>query len=181
MATHERLLLDEVLPEYDVSATYSILVRASDARVYEVLRKGIPTGAITKLLMTLRRLPKLFDREECMDVQQPFYKLKQLENREVVIGIIGQFWRPVAIVVPIESLEEFLTFHQEGYCKAAFNLRIVAHSPGQCTITTETRVISFGQAKKSFAGYWQLIRPFSGMIRMEILRKIKKEAESVPS
>ncbi|HJZ13418.1 MAG TPA: hypothetical protein VJ521_14775 [Acidobacteriota bacterium] len=181
MATDDLSLLDEVFPHYDISASYSIRVRASDARVYKVLQRGIPTGAFTRLLMTLRRLPRFFQRGECSPVEQPFYRLKQLENRELVVGIIGQFWRPVATVVPINSLDEFLEFHKEGYCKAALNLRIVPSSSGECVITTETRILSFGRAKKNFAGYWQLIRPFSGIIRLEILRKIKREAESFPS
>ena len=181
MATNDLSLLDEVLPHYDVSSSYSIRVRAKDDRVYQVLEQGIPTGAFTRTLMALRRLPKLFQRSECETVDQPFYRLKQLKNKELVIGIIGQFWKPVATIVPVRSLEEFLQFNREGYCKAALNLRIVPKSSEECVITTETRVLSFGQAKTHFVIYWRLIKPFSGIIRLEILRKIKKLAETLPS
>ena len=56
----EHQLLDEILPKYDVSAKYSIRVHATPEKIYRVLDQGLPVGAITKILMALRRLPRLF-------------------------------------------------------------------------------------------------------------------------
>jgi hypothetical protein len=95
----------------------------------------------------------------------------------VVIGIIGQFWKPVSNNVVINGLEEYLAFDRNGFCKAAVNLQIVPQTDGICLLITETRVLSYGYAKGKFHTYWQFIKPFSGMIRREILRKIKKQAE----
>lgn len=175
-------LLDEILPKYNVSAKYSIRVHAAPEKIYRVLDQGLPVGAITKILMALRRIPKLFRGRRSGDVstESAFYRLKQLENREVVIGIIGQFWKPVARPVKINSLDEFLSFDRDGFCKAALNLRIVENGPGVCDVITETRVLSYGSAEAQFKEYWRVIAPFSGLIRREILRKIKQRAERPP-
>ena len=53
-------LLDEILPKYDVSAKYSIRIHAAPETIYRVLDQGLPVGAITKILMALRGIPRLF-------------------------------------------------------------------------------------------------------------------------
>jgi hypothetical protein len=101
----EHQLLDEILPKYNVSAKYSIRIHAAPEKIYRVLDQGLPVGAITKLLMALRGIPRLFRGSRPRDVspESAFYRLKQLENREIVIGIIGQFWKPVARPIKINS------------------------------------------------------------------------------
>lgn len=169
-------LLDEVLPVYDVSAEYSIQIHASPDRIYQVLQNGVPSGTITKMLMLLRGIPRFFSTKRTRQPEGGFFKLKQLQNREIVIGIAGQFWKAVATPIPIHNLDEFIDFQKAGFCKAALNLRI--HQKGkECVLTTETRVLCFGSAKEDFLSYWNFIAPFSGLIRKEILRKIKKKAE----
>ncbi|HJZ12600.1 MAG TPA: hypothetical protein VJ521_10640, partial [Acidobacteriota bacterium] len=164
---------------YDISARYSIEIRATPERIYEIVQHGIPTGTITSILMTLRRVPRLFHQERKENaIQDAFYKLKHLKNRELVIGVIGQFWKPVSRLIPVYSLEEFLELNQEGFCKAALNLLITRKSDTQSVLTTETRVLGFGSAKRHFRKYWLFIGPFSGMIRREVLRKIKSKVES---
>jgi hypothetical protein len=176
MTTKANTLLDEILPQFDVGARYSIRIAASPDRIFKILQSGIPSGVLTRLLMTIRGIPRVFSKEECNEY--PFYKLKQSQGREIVIGIIGQFWKPVANTVPIDGLEEFLSFDQKGFCKAALNVRITPQQNGTCMLSTETRVLSYGYAKEKFESYWHLIRPFSGLIRKEMLRKVKKQAEA---
>lgn len=171
------MLLDEVLPAYDISAKYSIRIRSTPDRIYKVLQQGLPVGSVTKLLMMLRGLPRIFQKRQTVAPEQAFYRLKESENHEIVLGIIGQFWKPVARPVPIHSLDEFLNFQRDGFCKAALNLKIEEDRSGICLITTETRVLAFGSASDPFREYWRVIGPFSGLIRKEILRKIKQRAE----
>ena len=176
----QHFLIDEVLPQYDVSASYSTRVSATAERIYSVLQHGFPIGMLTRLLFKIRDIPRLI-RGKTADGEvpdNPFLKLKQLENREIVVGIIGQFWRPVPQPVVLHSLEDFLSFRKDGFCKAAMTLRIQEEMVGVCTVTTETRVIGYGDGARSrFREYWGLIGPFSGLIRKEMLRKIKKQAE----
>src|SRR6266487_1481836 len=134
-------LLDEVLPKFDISASYSIRIRATPQRIYNVLQEGIPTGAITRILMIMRGLPRIARRQKATPAQDAFYRLMQLKDREIVIGIAGQFWKPVSCPVPIHSLDEFLAFDRPGFSKAALNLRIIPVRAGECHVTTETRVL----------------------------------------
>lgn len=179
MTTSTASLLDIVLPRYDVSACYSIRIQARPERIYRVLQEGVPTGAITRILMGLRNMPRILKKRQSAapKAEDAFYRLMQLENREIVIGIIGQFWRSVSTPLPIEGLDEFVAFERPGYSKAAMNLRITPLNAQECKVTTETRVVSYGKARENFKNYWQVVGPFSGMIRKEILRKIKSKAE----
>jgi len=46
-------------------------------------------------------------------------------------------------------------------------------------LTTETRIKCLDEDSRSrFGWYWAFIRPFSGLIRMEMLRAIKRKAET---
>jgi hypothetical protein len=171
-------LLDDVLPKYDVHAEYSVKIHSTPERVYNILRQGLPVGAITRLLMAIRNIPRKMSGQTSDRAENAFYTLKQVENREIIVGIIGQFWKPVANPLPIQSLEEFQEFNKNGYCKAAMNLKIIQQAPYLCVVTTETRVQCFGSAREHFLEYWRVIGPFSGLIRKEVLRKIKKRAET---
>ena len=177
MTQYESSLLDEILPDFDVAAKYTIRIEAEPDRIFKILQEGIPTGTLTRFLMILRGLPRIVRREDCEAYS--FYKLKQSQQKEIVIGIIGQFWKPAANTVEINSLEEFLAFNKDGYSKAALNLRITPQLNGTCLLSTETRVVSYGPARNKFRSYWTLIKPFSGMIRKEVLRKIKRKSEKV--
>jgi len=178
MNATESTLLDEILPDFDVASKYSIRIRATPERIFRILQNGVPMGSISRFLMMLRRVPRMFQRRSS-EQQHAFYKLKQLQGREIVIGIAGQFWAPVAKTVAINNLEDFLTFERDGYSKAALNLQITSMKNGICILSTETRVRSYGSAKEKFQSYWQFIKPFGGIIRKEILRKIKKQAEAL--
>jgi hypothetical protein len=170
-------LLNEIMPDSDIAARYSILIHASPEKIYKTLDEGIPVGSITKLLMGLRRLPGIFQKKKEPQAIDPFYRLKQLQDREIVLGIAGQFWKPTSKIVHIHSLQEFLDFDRDGYCKAAMNMKIIPKTPQQSLLSTETRVLCYGAAKKHFRNYWRVIGPFSGLIRLEMLRKIRKKAE----
>jgi hypothetical protein len=177
MTTTDVSLIDDVMSESDVSAVYSIRIKASPETIYKVLEAGIPVGSLTKLLMGIRKIPGIFKKKREQVPQDPFYRLKQEKDREMVLGIAGQFWKPNAKVITISSLEEFLEFHRDGYCKAAMNMKIVRKNPRESVLSTETRVLCYGTAKKYFKEYWRFIGPFSGVIRREMLWKIRKKAE----
>jgi hypothetical protein len=77
--------------------------------------------------------------------------------------------------------ESFKKFDTPGYAKAVWNFSLRPDGPDS-RLTTETRVkCTDSDSRWRFGFYWMLIRPFSGLIRMEMLRTIKRRAEmSVP-
>ncbi len=63
--------------------------------------------------------------------------------------------------------------------KAAWNLRVVESAPEKTRLTTETRVRCLGgAARRRFRLYWALISPFSGAIRLMLLRGVRRRAEA---
>ena len=64
---------------------------------------------------------------------------------------------------------------------AAWNFTVLPTDEGSL-LATETRVrCTDDAARRSFARYWRVVRPFSGLIRTEALRAIRRTAESSPS
>jgi hypothetical protein len=46
-------------------------------------------------------------------------------------------------------------------------------------VATETRIVCTDEAsRRAFLRYWRVIRPFSGLIRLEMLRLLRNAAES---
>ena len=106
-----------------------------------------------------------------------FLLLADDPGRETVIG--------TAVVVPHDVRfettpppEDYKALRRPGFAVAAMNFLIREERPGECTLTTETRVHATDAAtRRRFAAYWRLIYPGSALIRRMWLRAIKRRAE----
>jgi pimeloyl-ACP methyl ester carboxylesterase len=77
----------------------------------------------------------------------------------------------------IQNSSEFL--NARGHRKVAFAFSFKKVAPDVVEVTTETRVVCSSHLERwTFGFYWTLIRPFSGMVRTEILRLVKTHAEA---
>jgi len=112
-------------------------------------------------------------------ISKIMFILDDVENQEVVLGFIGMFWHIKPTTVQLSSPAEFVEFDKPGYCKAAWNLYIESNNEDTVTLSTETRILCLGSgAKALFLLYWSIIKPYSGFIRIDMLKIIKHEAES---
>jgi hypothetical protein len=177
-------LLDEVLPEFDVRSRHTRVVAASLERValalerYSLRRDGAP---ITRLLFLLRglRVPEGSVRAALAGFG--FAVLAERPGKEIVAGTIGRFWalRERANMEAPVDLRSFRGFARPGWAKAAMSIRVEPRTDGSTTLVTETRVRCLDQtARRRFARYWTLIGPFSGWIRVDLLRGIARIAEA---
>ena len=152
-------------------------------------RPGMHMGRspLIKPLLVLRELPMRllhgnYDRprwggtlDELREAG-PFIHLSVEPPREYVFGLAGRFWVPSPELHELTP-EEFIAFAEPGQAKVAANLLITGLGADTCRLSTETRILCLGaKAKRRFRRYWTMIRPFSGLIRIEWLRLIKKEA-----
>ncbi|MGH9649109.1 MAG: hypothetical protein ACRD3I_01435, partial [Terriglobales bacterium] len=65
-----------------------------------------------------------------------------------------------------------------GYAKAMWNFTVERAEEGVTRLATETRVVTYGSsARRKFRAYWLVVGPFSGLIRKEMLRLVKRNAE----
>jgi hypothetical protein len=110
-------------------------------------------------------------------VRGGFVWLGEDPGRELVLGVIGAFWRPKGGVRRIEP-GEFVAFDEPGWAKAAWNFRLIADGDERTFVTTETRVrVPDEPSRKKFLLYWAAIGPFSGVVRRQALSLIKTDAE----
>jgi hypothetical protein len=147
-------------------------VDASDAAVWEAVKRVTP-GEIRGLgwLMAMRTLSK--PKQDTAPVLQFALQLEELAPREVVLGLVGQFWKlDGGPRVKLREPADFAAFARPGFLRVAVNFTV-----GNGMIATETRIQALDDsARRKFSIYWTLIRPGSGWIRMAWLRAIRRRA-----
>jgi hypothetical protein len=173
----ELSLLDEFLPSYHFSERHELEINAPAATVYaSVMACDLTQSPVVKWLFQLRRLPwgdVTLDGLERIG----FQTLRMNRDREVVMGLVGRFWTVSGGILAIHP-DEFVRFDAPGYAKAAFNFQLQPRGHGRTALTTETRIwCTSPRSKMLFGFYWAGIRPFSGLVRHEWLRVVKRQAE----
>ena len=191
-AASTKTLLDEFMPVSDVAAAYEVVVEAPAAKVYEsLLRHSLLDSRLARFLMAVRSLPGALAgllrgrslQRFCLPTlgkieASNFVKLAERPGEEMVLGLIGRFWKLRGGLVPVKTADEFIAFDPAGYTKAVVNVRVVPAGGGSCRLSTETRVRATDAiSRRRFLRYWTLVGPFSGLLRRDMLRRIKREAE----
>lgn len=184
------MLLDRQLPEFDVSKRHTIRIRASRGRVFEELhRYDFGRSISTRVLMALRGYGS---RSRRAGVERGgtlpealahfgFTPLGEEPGRELVFGLVGRFWRLKGDLRTVPAAD-FVSFREPGFAKAAWNLLVEEPEPGVTRLSTETRVLCFGNAaRRNFLLYWRVVEPFSGIIRWSLLRGVRRAAEKGPT
>lgn len=172
------MLIDRFAPHGDFAERHEIAVDAPPERAWRAVR-GLDLGAdpVVKVLLMLRGMGAGGGVTIEDATRHGFVILGEEPGVEIVLGIVGKFWRPRGNVHRIEP-ERFTRFDDAGYAKAAWNFRVVAKGTARSTVVTHTRVVcTDAAARRAMGRYWLLIRPFSGMIRRRALALIKRTAE----
>ncbi|MFX4261503.1 hypothetical protein ACOBQJ_04785 [Pelotomaculum propionicicum] len=182
--------LDYYLPQYHFVERHSITVDSTPEKVYEAFwQLDMAESKVIKNLLKMRGTYGLVSKGKLNKqpslglsikdmINSGFILLEKVENKEVVMGFAGRFWQPSGGIVRNVSMEDFVRFKNNGYCKSAWNFYIGQGNGDELRLSTETRIMCCGRsAKIPFSLYWAAIKPFSGWIRLEMLRMIKKLAE----
>jgi hypothetical protein len=180
------VLIDRFLPDYDEVEHHEVDVDAPVDVSYRAVRNfNLARSPIVLLLLLVRGLPRLITgggaavTEARLDqlIKSGFVVLAEEPGHELVLGVVGKFWRPTSGIHRIEP-GEFTGFDTAGFAKAAWNFVVKERSGGGSTVVTETRVLSIdADARRNFRWYWRLVGPFSALIRRVLLRGIKRDAE----
>jgi hypothetical protein len=176
--------LDRLMPAYDVHEVHSTRVRARPLDIYRVLFEVTANEVwLFRALMAVRGLGarRADGSRPLLEAAQEggFAVLADEAGREVVLGVMGRFWRlRQRSIRPIGSPAEFASFAEPGYARAAMNFLIEPLDGGACRLTTETRVSATdARARRAFRMYWTLVHPGSAFIRRMWLRALKRRAE----
>jgi hypothetical protein len=180
------VLIDRFVPDPDFSERHSIEVAGSAADAYRAIwTTDLGRSPIVGALLALRALPSALLGREPMPrparsltlrdaIGSPFGLLAEAPGEELVLGVAGRFWRPTGNVEPFrrDLFDEPLP---RGLARAVWNFAVEAAPGAPVRVTTETRVACADRASRlRFAAYWVLIRPFSGLIRRQMLRAIRE-------
>lgn len=171
------MLIDEFLSEFDFEEKHSIEIQADAATVYEAAKDAnFSESWIVRMLLTLRGMSA-----DALTLRNLSYsKFRILGERpasELLIGLAGKFWIPWGDLQDANA-EKFKQFNQSGYAKAVWNFSLDAEGPEGTRLTTETRIKCLDESsRRCFGLYWTFVQPFSGLIRMEMLKMIKRKAE----
>src|SRR5262245_26144166 len=107
-----------------------------------------------------------------------FGRLAEDPGREIVLGVVGRFWRPVGDILPFDQ-DNFLGPAPPGLARGVWNFKVEKVNAGRTVLSTETRVVCGDESSKlKFRVYWLVVRPFSGLIRLFMLREIRRASEA---
>ncbi len=178
-------VLDRFMPRHEVREVHRTTVAAPAGVTYEAaealdlqhspLGKAIFTGREILMGSTPgRRTTQSFLQE----VRSLGWRvLAEEPGRYLVLGAVTQPWKPDVIFRGLPP-EEFAAFHEPGYAKIVWNIVVEPEGPDRSVFRTETRVATTDpESRRRFRRYWSLLSPGILLIRREMLRMVRQEAE----
>ena len=178
--------LERFLPQWEFEERHEILVHATPEHVDRALR-DVTLGdlPVARALFWLRALPAGRSRprpETRGTVLEAFARssvvLEDSPGEQILLGVTGDFAALGGSRVPrATSVDEFLAYDRADACKAVLNFRIEPRD-GTSLLWTATRVHAGRDVRRKFRRYWRVGRPFSGLIRILILRAARRRAEA---
>jgi hypothetical protein len=98
-----------------------------------------------------------------------------LEERPglLVAGVAGRFWKLSGGLERLAGPEAFRAYNAGGSAKAVVDF---VWADGRLATTTRVHVPD-PAARRAFRRYWLVVRPFSGAIRLMLLRAVRRRAE----
>jgi hypothetical protein len=178
---HPPGLIERYLPRYTFAHRYATVVRCGDiARVYAIARDvDLARSRVIALLFRLRGLapqPGQW-RARAFCTAMHWTELAQTPPTEFLVA----YWRRGRDnrIMGVDSPAQFCAPIAGATQKVGFTFRFRQLDAHRVLVVTETRVLCIGaRSRLSFLVYWLGIKPFSGLIRKEILRIIRREAEN---
>jgi hypothetical protein len=155
--------LDTFLPAYEFSTRHTVSVAVDPVRADRALRevtyKEVP---LVRALLLARGLGLRKAEDTVLATMVPRATvLEDVPGEGMVLTLSGHFWR-------------LRGRGPEAPATAVIDFRAL---PG--SLATETRVhVPDPVARRKFEHYWRIVRPFSGLIRVAVLRAAKRRAEA---
>jgi hypothetical protein len=180
-------LIDRYLPDFDVHERHHALVDAPPDRTYEAVRRlDLSRSKTVRRLLAARGIPGTVRKRRrpgrttlTIDdlVRGGFVVLEEEPGSEIVLGVVGRFWRAKDAIRRVGPAE-FAAYAEPGMAKGAWNFRVEPISDERSVVITETRVrCTDDEGRRKFVLYWAAIGPFSAVIRRRALALIKQDAE----
>jgi hypothetical protein len=170
------LLIEDYLPVYHFKESHSIkLVSPNDNLYKKMLECDFSKSLIIRLLYKVRGIPtKLCTIEDI--TQMGFLKLAEKPGEEIIFGMVTDspmFKRCQSNLSP----SDFITKSDTSIIKAVINFNVKYQNLSNYIVSTETRIWCGSKRMKSkFKLYWFFVKPFSQIIRRNMLKQIKLQS-----
>jgi hypothetical protein len=184
------MLLDELLPEYDVTEAAHVVVRASPEETFTAARDFDFLRVRTPLLvaaMWVRGLPaRLAHRAEAVpptlvlseETMPGWVLLGERPGEEVAFGAVGVFWHP-QIEWHSVARAEFAGFADPGFGKIACNFSVRPYGEQATLLSYECRTVTTDpESRRAFARYWRIVHPFVAYIMRATVATIRDDLEA---
>ncbi len=179
-------LVDGFMPKYEVREVHETRVDAPAETTYLAAQElDLHRSTIVRAIFTGREL--LMGAAHSKREHSPgliaevlslgWRILAQEPGSELVIGAVTQPWKTD---VEFRGLtpEEFAGFSEPGFAKIVWTLAAEPQGENRAVFRTETRVATTDtESRKRFRRYWSVFSPGILLIRYEMLRLVKSEAE----
>lgn len=127
------------------------------------------------IVRMLLRLRGFHNKTKENFIDRMFTVLSDRASEEVVWGLIAKPWTLTGERIPILA-SQFKNFSEQGYAKMAWNFTFTPHNEGTM-VSTITRIkCTDNKSYAKFRLYWFFIKPFSSLLRHQMLRQIKAKA-----
>lgn len=191
-----QLLIDQVLPGFDLSVVHSEVLRAPAAECFAAARElDLFQAPLVRILLGVRALPQraasaIRGRRmtTAPEASRRTFRLKDMvglgwillgetPDVEMVLGQVSRPWKSVAAAADAPTTPvQFTKFDEPGFAKIATSVRIDPYGDDSSILTLETRVaITDDESRRRFSRYWVLVGPFSSLIRLMALRLLAKQ------
>ncbi|MFI5048025.1 MAG: hypothetical protein ACHQIG_13245 [Acidimicrobiia bacterium] len=188
--TVDGLLIDDVMPVFDVCIAECLVVRAdpratfAGARALDFLRVHSP---LLDAAMWARGLPDRLTGHAAEtparlvlgegDPMPGWLVLGERPEHDLAFGAVGRFWQPQIVWHDVDPAE-FVTFEEPGWGKIVATFAVVPYGTHAALLTYECRThLTDPASRRAFRRYWWLVRPFVAHIFRATLRTIRDDVE----
>lgn len=174
--------LAQALPGAEFTEHHDVVVEATPERVWTALRATRWSDLrVTLPLMAIRGLgPRVPEGETGLLIGPggPTPVVHLQEGCRATGVSVAQPWRARPERGPrMTSLAAVKAFAEPGWLKMGMEFELHPLPGGRTRLSTVTLCEPTDEvARARFARYWRAIRPFSGLIRMDMLRAVRRRA-----
>ncbi len=179
-------LLDQFMPEYEVVERHHVRVAApaeitfSAAIDADLQRSRIVRGIFKAREWALGSKPDSTAHPRALLAWAKtlgWGVLAEIPGREIIVGAVTRPWMADVVFRALPA-REFAAFHEPGYVKIVWTLRVDPIGHTESIARTETRVATTDStARAKFRWYWAFFSPGTVLIRRVSLGLVKTEAE----
>lgn len=167
---------EKYLPDAQFITENTEFIKSSPAAIYPYLEYlDFSEATLTHLLFQLRGINVPKGTNVSTPNQSNFILLEKVPDKGIVLGLVGQFWKLSGKLQHFDA-SEFASLPDKGYAKAVWYFYLTPAASGTI-LTAETRIFCPDEHTLSkFKKYWKVVKPFSGIIRHNILKAIRNNA-----